>query len=56
MIERQNKTLEKYQSISTNWQISIDEEQLQALKSSHTKLMLRLDALEKQLNEVLKKL
>lgn len=48
VIERQNKTLEKYESISTNWQISIDEEQLQQLQTSHSNLTKRLDALEEQ--------
>lgn len=63
IIDQQSQTLERYSNVTQSMQISIDEEQLQALKSSHTKLMLRLDALEKQdedllqqLNEVLRKL
>ena len=63
VIDQQSQTLERYSNVTKSMQISIDEEQLQALKNSHTKLMLRLDALEKQdedlltqLNEVLRKL
>jgi len=63
VIDQQSQTLERYSNVTKSMQISIDEEQLRDLKSSHTKLMLRLDALEKQdedlltqLNEVLRKL
>jgi hypothetical protein len=63
VIKRQSEALEKYESISTNWQISIDEEQMQKLMSSHSNLLTRLEKLEEQdedlleqLNGVLKKL
>ena len=63
VIKRQSETLKKYESISTNWQITIDEEQMQKLMNSHNNLLSRLKKLEEadmdlieQFNTALRKL
>lgn len=63
VIERQNSTitkqseaLEKYESISTNWQISIDKEQVSNLEGLFTKQRGELESLQRQLNSLGRKL
>lgn len=63
IIEKQSEVLRKYEQLSLNVQISIDEEQVQSLTDNHKALNKRLDSLEEQdkdlleqLNNVLRKL
>lgn len=56
VIERQSKTLDKYESISTNWQISIDEEQIANMENLFRKQRGELESLQQQLNSLERKL
>lgn len=50
VIERQDKTLEQYRRISTNWQISLDDQALKALEDQVMKLGQVVDSLAKSYN------
>lgn len=56
VIERQSQTLSKYESISTNWQISIDEKQVANLESLFAKQRGELESLQRQLDSLERKL
>ena len=56
VIGRQSQTLSKYESISTNWQISIDEEQMENMESLFKQQRGELESLQQQLDSLERKL
>jgi len=52
VIEKQAATLKKYEKISTNWQISINEDQLTSLQNQLTLSQDQLTSLQNQLNQL----
>lgn len=56
VIERQNKTLEKYHKVSQDINININEEQVMELESLFTKQRGELESLQRQLNSLERKL
>ena len=56
VIERQNKTLEKYHKVSQDINININEEQVMELESLFTKQRGELESLQRQLDALSRKL
>jgi len=56
VIERQNKTLEKYHKVSQDINININEEQVMELENLFTKQRGELESLQRQLDALSRKL